>query len=412
MTAEDAEPRRLASLTWANTIRPLPVVWAWRDEDMGRIPAGSLSVAAGREGTGKSSFGIWLAAQITRGTLPGSLQGQPRPVFYVAVEDSWVYTLVPRLIAAGADLAKVARFDVLSETGGDVTLSLPRDLGLLEGSIREHGAGLVVIDPLMSTMGQGLDTHREHDVRQALDPLARMADRTGAVVLGIAHFNKGASTDAASLITGSGAFKNVPRSVFGFARDDADEDGGRIMSQVKNSLGRDDLPSLGYRIDGVEIETERGPAETGRFTFTGATDRSVHDVLRDGRSASDDSRDDRREVAEWLIDYLTEQGGEAKAPDVFRAGQSQGHSRDALKRAKGSRVTSVKSGMGGGWVWRLNADEGSTKGAKSAAFLTPLPSLPSVLPSDEPAICEVCGFPMTTLGDGATTHPGCDGVAL
>src|SRR5699024_3081841 len=55
--AFDSEvPSRRARITWASQIEPEPVVWAWRDGEHGRIPAGSLSVAAGREGTGKSSF--------------------------------------------------------------------------------------------------------------------------------------------------------------------------------------------------------------------------------------------------------------------------------------------------------------------------------------------------------------------
>ena len=71
------EVGRRARITWACDIQIRPVVWAWTDNDEGRIPAGSLSIAAGREGTGKSTFGTWLAAQITRGTLPGNLYGNP-----------------------------------------------------------------------------------------------------------------------------------------------------------------------------------------------------------------------------------------------------------------------------------------------------------------------------------------------
>lgn len=392
---------RRARITWADTIEPEPVTWAWGSDPDGRIPAGSLSVAAGREGTGKSSFGIWMAAQITRGLLPGSFHGVPRSVFYVAVEDSWKHTLVPRLLAAGADLARVGRFEVVTEADDEVTLSLPHDNVLLEREITRHGVALVVLDPLMSVIGDRIDTHREREVRSALDPLAKLADRTGAVLLGIAHFNKGSGTDAASLITGSGAFKNVPRSVFGFARDDADENGGRVMSQVKNSLGRDDLPSLTYTIESAEITTRKGIATTGRFTFTGESDRSVMDVLRDSRSGGDDG-DERAEAAAWLVDYLTERGGAAPAVDVLKSGQAAGFARDQLKRAKGRRVKSEKSSFGGGWQWSLtdSTETGTrqerTKGAKSAGDGTPLPSLPSLLPSP-PA-------------DPERTCPGCGGV--
>lgn len=99
--------RRLV-LTAASQITPKPVLWGWED----RMPAGHLSLIPGREGIGKSLFLIWLTAQITRGMLPGIYHGTPRPVFYCATEDSWQHTIVPRLIAAGADLTKVYRIDV------------------------------------------------------------------------------------------------------------------------------------------------------------------------------------------------------------------------------------------------------------------------------------------------------------
>ena len=267
ITLDEPQPARTLRLTRASDIEPEPVVWAWLDEGEGRVPAGALTVAAGREGTGKSSFGMWMAAQITRGLLPGNFHGRPRAVFYVAVEDSWKQTIVPRLIGAGADLDLVYRVEAVEAEYGETTLSLPQDNSLMEKAIAEHDVALVVLDPLMSCIGKGIDTHRERDVRTALDPLARMADRTGAVLLGIAHFNKGSGTDPASLITGSGAFKNVPRAVFGFAKDDDND--CRVMTQAKNSLGRADLPSLTYNILSAEVPTRTGIAYVGRFVFTG-----------------------------------------------------------------------------------------------------------------------------------------------
>ncbi|MET7705451.1 AAA family ATPase [Micromonospora sp. NPDC005413] len=400
---EPERPRRRLVLTAASDIEPEPVVWAWRHEDdltdgSGRIPLGSLSVAAGREGTGKSSFGIWLAAMITRGTLPGSLYGQPRAVIYAAVEDSWKYTLVPRLIAAGADLTKVFRVEVVEDEQDGTTLSLPVDNSLLEREMRRVGAALLVLDPLMSTIGAGIDTHRERDVRVALDPLARLADRARCVVLGIAHFNKGAGTDPSSLITGSGAFKNVPRSVFGFA---ADPEGGRVMTQTKNSLGRLDLPSLSYEIEGVEIPTRLGPAHVGRLVWLGESDRSVTDILSDRGDPED--QEDRKDAADWLRGYLVDQGGEASAVDVFKAGEKDGFRKDALKRAKRKAgVLSEKSGMDAGWMWRLKPAEGS-EGSKGADGIEPAPF---VLPSEhDPAKGAPKGAPPRELRPSLPSLP-------
>lgn len=401
---------RSARITWASDIAPRPVVWAWQDDGAGRIPAGALVVAAGREGTGKSSFGIWMTAQITRGTLPGTLHGTPRRVFYVAVEDSWQYTLVPRLMAAGADLGMVGRFEVQTIEGDEVTLSLPVDNLLLEEEVEANQVALVVVDPLMSVFHGKIDTHREQDTRRVLDPLARMADRTGAVFLGIAHFNKGAGTDAASLITGSGAFKNVPRAVFGFARDDADEEGGRVLTQVKNSLGRDDLPSLSYVMESVEVPTDFGTAETGRFRFTGQSTRTVADVLRDGRGDAEE-RGERDEAAAWLIDHLTDAGGSAKASDIIKAAAGVGFAKTTLHRARTrAGIQSRKAGFGGGWAWELPTED-SPKVPKIPTFETPEPSEPSLEPSpDTPARCQACGEPMhpSVTAGGYRTHPTCE----
>lgn len=399
------EPRagtRIARVTWAFEITPEPVLWAW-DDGGGRIAAGTLVMAAGREGTGKSSAGIWIAAQISNGTLPGAWFGTPRRVLYVAVEDSWRHTLVPRFMAAGADLARIGRFDVVTDTGDDgVTLSLPADNGLLEAEVIRHGVALVLIDPLMSVIGEKVDTHRERDTRTALDPLAQLADRTGSVLLGIAHFNKGAGTDAASLITGSGAFKNVPRAVFGFARDDTEEGSTRVMTQVKNSLGRDDLPSLSYRLEGCEVPTPTGPAQTSRFVFEGTSERTVADLLRDSRGDADD-RSDQGEAGTWLLDYLSHHGDEASAGEVMKAGAADGFAKHTLQRARRRvGVVTRKGGLRSGWVWAITASEDDAKVTKATGHsgLSSSSSSPSPSASDEeacagPAPCFDCSEPAT-----------------
>jgi 5S rRNA maturation endonuclease (ribonuclease M5) len=369
-TAVEAQPvgRRLV-LTSAADIEPEPVVWAWEEPDPhglapngGRIPLGSLSVAAGREGTGKSSFGIWMAAHITCGTLPGQLFGKPHAVIYAAVEDSWKHTLVPRLMAAGADLTKVFRVEVVEDEKAGTTLSLPMDNDLLEREMRRVGAALLVLDPLMSTIGASIDTHREREVREALDPLARLADRTRAVILGIAHFNKGAGTDPSSLITGSGAFKNVPRSVFGFA---VDAEGGRVMTQTKNSLGRLDLPSLSYQIEGVDVPTRLGTAHVGKLIWLGEAERSVTEIL--GDRGDPDERAERDEAAEWLRSYLADQGGEAAFTELIKIAKAEGLSERTLRRARArAGVETERVGFPSKTIWRLQSGHSPASAAKDS----------------------------------------------
>jgi hypothetical protein len=323
----DARGRRLI-LTRASEIEPEPVVWAWEDNGAGRIPAGSLGLAAGREGTGKSSFLIWMAAQITTGTLTGSIPS-PRGVIYVAVEDSWKYTIVPRLMAAGADLKLVYRAEVQAVEGGTVSLSLPADNRLLEEAITGNDIAMVALDPLMSAISDTLDTHVNRQVRQALDPLARIADRTGAVFAGIAHFNKSASTDASSLITASGAFKDVARFIFAFATDP--EDGTKVMTQTKNSLGHSDLPSLAYRIIEATVPTAKGIARVGRFILDGPSERTVQDFL--GFQGGGGDRAEKARAEDYLKKALA--SGPQPAKDIEEeAREAHGISKRTLDRAR------------------------------------------------------------------------------
>jgi archaellum biogenesis ATPase FlaH len=379
----ESEPGRRLELLPAIDIEPQPVVWAWQDETGGRLPAGALCLAAGREGTGKSTFAVWLAARITTGTLPGSFHGQPRAVIVVTIEDSRAHTVVPRLIAAEADLSRVF-FAVATRDDMEAgVISLPADLAALETLIAKVDAAMVVVDPLMSTISATLDTHMNRQVRQALDPLAALANRTGVVMLGVAHFNKSSGIDAAMLIVGSGAFKDVPRAILGFARDP--QDGALVMSQAKNSLGRLDLPSLAYGLEETTVPTPTGPAAVARLVWRGVSDRSVEDVLRD--RLNDDDRAEHADVADWLGTYLKNHDGTAEVVDIIREGARNGFSKDQLKRAKpmaGARSAKIGFDKTARWVWTTEVNDGGhdpTEGSEGSEGSTEEGTLPSPLPS-------------------------------
>ena len=257
-----------------------------------------------------------------------------------------------------------------------MTLSLPNDNSLLQKAVTEHDVKLVVIDPLLSVIGGHIDTHRNREVRDALDPLVRIADETGAVIFGIAHFNKSTGTDASALITGSGAFKDVPRSVFGFARDN--DDGSRVVTQTKNSLGRDDLPSRIYQIESVTIHTPKGPAGTGRFLWVSETDRTVHDVLRDNNRA--DPGGGKQSAGDFIQTYLKGAGGTASANDVISAGEAAGFKEQTLKNARRKVADSKSTGFKDKahlWLVRDEAPVDTTVGTVGTTQQTVVPTVPT-----------------------------------
>ena len=325
---ESRRAARQVHLTMANTITPQPVRWLWQD----RMPAGSFGLMPGREGIGKSTVAYTLAAEMTRGRLAGIHAGHPRTVIVAATEDSWAHTIVPRLMAAGADLARVGRVDVTAPDGMHTELSLPADLPALTPIVRERDVALVLLDPLISRLASKLDTHKDAEVRRALEPLIKLADDTGAVVLGLIHQNKGASRDPLNMIMGSRAFSAVARFVLFVAQDPEDDD-VRLIGQPKNNLGRTDLPTLTFTIEEALVTTtaDGEKIRTGRLRWTGEDDRSIHDVVR---AADGNHRTAAREAAAWLTQYLQSNSGAAASADVKRKGQAAGFSERTLKRAK------------------------------------------------------------------------------
>jgi hypothetical protein len=321
-----------------------------------------VSLIAGREGIGKSLLLLWITAQITRGILPGVYQGTPRPVFYCATEDSWQHTIVPRLIAAGADLCRVYRIEVeavevSAGTSGVVELSLPRDCELLAAEIKRLEVALLALDPLMSAVDRKVDTYNDRDMRTVLEPLARLADDTGCMVAGLGHFNKSGDSDPLNLITGSRAFTAVVRAVLAVARDPDAEDGGCVISQVKNNLGRLDLPNLTYTVQSATIETPEGDAGVGRLHFTGESERSVRDILAE--SGMINERTERAECMDWLRQELT---APQRTKDLEAAARAQGFSLRTLKRARsklGVRAEQLATGLRGGNEWWVSLPPGS-----------------------------------------------------
>lgn len=353
---------RRVVLTPAAGIRLRPTYWLWDD----RIPQGSITVGPGREGIGKSLFCAWLAARVTLGELPGLHYGQPKAVIYAATEDSWERTLAGRLVVAGADMNLVYRVEIEHLDGRELPLSLPKDCDGLAVEIGRYGVGLLIVDPLISAVDPAINVNQDRDLRGALEPLARLADTADCAVFGLAHFNKASGTDVLSRIMGGRAFSAVSRASIAFARDTGADDGSCVISQVKNNLGRMDLPSLRYRVESVQLDTDEGTAEWGRLVMLGETDTHVNDLIDDTPANRDetDRRKDRDLARAWLLEFLTERGEPVPAKEIYaEGGEVGGWSEDQLKNAKkGTPVQARK--VGKTWHWQLADD--AEEGRKSA----------------------------------------------
>ncbi len=344
---------RLFHVLPASAIPVKPVHWLWQD----RIALGTLCLMGGREGIGKSLMTYTLAAMLTRGEMPGVYFGTPRSVLVAAAEDSWPHTIVPRLLGAGADCTRVFKLDMKLSTGADATLTLPVDLDELRAAVLETDAALIILDPLLSRIDADLDTHKDADVRRALEPVVTLAESSGACVIGLIHVNKSASVDPLTLLMGSRAFAAVARSVL-FVMVDPQNAATRLFGLAKNNLGRMDLPTLSFQIVNTFIaSTDDGDVTTGRVDWLSDSPLSIHDAI----AATTTTKEEASAVDEasaWLTDYLATGG--LDSAKVKRAATSAGHSVRSVQRARSQLAIVVTTiGFPRKTIWTLHGQDDS-----------------------------------------------------
>ena len=140
----------------------------------------------------------FLAAAVTAGGAWPCNDGKAElgDAIILSAEDDAADTIVPRLLAAGADTNRV---HIVSAVRGDDgkghrLFNLQADLGLLEETVRKVGTvRLVVIDPISSYLGRGIESHNNTDVRGVLEPVSEIASRLRVAVVAVSHFNKNSS---------------------------------------------------------------------------------------------------------------------------------------------------------------------------------------------------------------------------
>ncbi len=411
--------RRL-KVTRGSDVKMQRVRWVMDDW----IPAGSLTLLAGREGLGKSTIAAALCAQITRGQLDGELRGTPHTVLYVHSEDSREFTVAPRLLAAGADMDRVIFVDVETSHTDSGTLILPLDTLALEDVVAQHKVAFVVLDAATSSMSSELSGKDDRAVRQYLEPLAQLAARQGCVVFGLCHFGKRDGADTGKLILGSIAWSQVARSVLSVAKDD--DTGNLIVTNTKGNLAPR-TRSMEAEIVSTTVPTDDGPTEVGALRWLGETDRDARELL----TGPEDEDDDRTEVEKWLEDYLTEQGS-APRKDVFiEAAKLKFAERTVKRAAKKIGVESEMSGFPRTATWSLpsratadttgpHARQGGPTGPTGLDQRKQVGPTGAYSqsgharvngPTGDPtgaAQCPVCTFPLDGAAAGKAIHPDCE----
>jgi|GEM_PF-586542 len=340
----------------ASDIKPQVLKWLWANH----IQLGAVNLIAGPEGRGKSLVAVDIAARTSTGSpWPDGSPCEGGRVLYCSAEENIEAVVVPRLMAAGADLSKIEIVDGLgssSDAGRVIAdVDLKKCLPEVYRKLKEGDEPfrLCIWDTFQSC---SLTTnHKENTEQKAIvQPLQAIADELGVAIICIEHHNRAGigrgNPDAAIL---GGGLTRTARVIWHVIEDPEDKESTRLFipGKMNNCSKAEDL---GWKFTFAEVERtiEGKQVKLPRIDWLEAAGVTIHEVqervnsLGDAKS-KEDHTDEFHRACEWLKSFLTE----ARLYDEVKAGwKSEMLSERTIRRAKahlliGSEQRSRK------WYW-------------------------------------------------------------
>lgn len=339
-------PRHEVILTNGADLTPEPVRWLWP----GWLALGKLHILAGAPGQGKTTIALAMAATVTiGGRWPDGSRCQPGNVLIWSGEDDPADTLLPRLLAAGADKSRVYFVSGTRLNGEVQSFDPARDMTELETqALAIGGVSLIMVDPVVSAVAG--DSHKNTEVRRALQPLVDLSNRMDASAVGISHFSKGGQgSDPASRVVGSIAFTAVARVVLVAAKVKSEDGNGdrRILARGKSNIGPDD--------GGFEYHIEQAEPLPGIHASYIAWGNAVAGSARDLLSEPDGEGGDERSAIDAAQEFLREALSTCPTPTKTLQSECRdaGVSWASVRRAADSLGVVKRRGDGSVWYWGL-----------------------------------------------------------
>jgi hypothetical protein len=346
----------------ADEVKLEKIDWLWP----GRFALGKLGLLAGMPDRGKGLIFADMISRVTRGA-PWPCNEGTAPLgdcVLIQHEDDPSDTVVPRLIAAGADLKRVRILTMVKKVDGSgkrifSLADLPMLYKLLESLDDPQFVG---IDPLGSYTGK-INAAAGNEVRSTLIPLIEMLKQFHVSSVGVLHFNKKIDIDNPVLrVADSIAFTAMSRHTF-VVTDDP-ENGRRLLIKGKNNLAPD-TKALSYHIelnhgghdhrDGSEI---RAPRVIWGYEHVEISAVQAMQAENSGAAA----HNPRKEAKEFILQTLAD-NGPTLAKDLDEAANAEGISKATLRRAREAlakdkkiNCEKQKGGLKKPWIWKLNGE--------------------------------------------------------
>ena len=376
------------ALRCASSIEPEPISWLWN----GYLAKGKLHILAGMAGTGKTTIAIGFASIITTGGLfPDGSRSPLGSVLIWSGEDSVSDTLVPRLMAAGADLSKVHFVENTTDNFQSREFDPATDMQpLMLAASKISDLALLIVDPIVNAVAG--DSHKNGEVRRALQPVVDFGEKLNCAVLGITHFSKGGQgKNPLERVTGSIAFGALARIVFATAKITDSESTKHIFCRTKSNIGLDDG---GFEYDLQQKEVKQG-IFTSYATWGAAVEGTASELLAepDHREKGENGCSAIEAAKQFLCEVLA--NGEMAQKEIEADAKAEGHSMRTVNRAKKElNISSRKSILDKRWYWKLHTnnakyDQGCQEGhINNVAMLAMLPKKDGNVIIYEKGVCD------------------------
>lgn len=316
-----------------STIKPKKIEWIWQDI----IAVGKITLFAGEPGVGKSQLLLYIACILSNGGKfhYATSNVKSGKVLLIAGEDQMDDTVIPRLLALGANIDNieyVKGIKKLDKNGLEYyeSISLNDHLPDIEAIIIKGKYLAVIIDPISMFLGNA-DENKNKEIRSILARINAVCDRRKVAFILNSHFTKPSGSitkNAIYRVMGSIGFAAAARIVYGIMKDPEDPD-RRLFIPIKNNIAQD-KEGFAFNVKLVNFAFDDFDMTIGRIEWLNEkVTQTANEILN---TIIESVPPKLQEAQDFLLDILKD--GSVSLSKIRKEATDKGISADRLYKAK------------------------------------------------------------------------------